>query len=140
MFSRSWTGEWTGCDACESILNQYFPHEEKKEKKRKDWLVGSKSRSAGPGVWIPAVQNCRKKLTGMSRGDEGMVGITQLAVIHWCASRGRCGTKSAQSSLPIPHPPKLTPPQHTHTPSSPNFVLKCICCLSHHVWRSLTSV
>lgn len=35
VFSRSWTGEWTGCDACESILNQYFPHEEKKEKKKK---------------------------------------------------------------------------------------------------------
>lgn len=47
-----------------------------------------------------------------------MVGITQLAVIHWCASRGRSGTKSAQSSLPLPHPPKLTPlnpPTHTHT-------------------------
>lgn len=48
-----------------------------------------------------------------------MVGITQLAVIHWRAFRGRCGTKSAQSSLPLPHPPKLTlpptPPTHTHT-------------------------
>lgn len=128
VFPRS----WRGCDACKSILAQYFPQEVKREKT--GWLAVNRGQQVQASGFLQFTTAAKKKkrkekkhLVAKARGDEGTrVGFTQLSVVQRRASRGHCGTASAQSSLPSP---PLSFRSHTYVHSPTTLVLKCICCL-----------